>query len=200
MSKSLQGLIVLLMLLCWLCGTLFVNNIKLQKDNRRQAGNVIALTGELKTKTDSRGREVSEIAALQMSVNEIKTNFPALIQQIKEIGAKAGRINNISEIHTSTEKHIFTSLHDSAVIRYRDTTAAKAFTYKDKFYNITGLILPDSAQLNIKSTDTLIQVVYLGQRVKRWLWIFGRRQLTQTIRTANPANHVLYQRFIEIKK
>jgi hypothetical protein len=32
------------------------------------------------------------------------------------------------------------------------------------------------------------------------LWIFSRRQLTQTIQSRNPANKIVYSRYIQIKK
>jgi hypothetical protein len=32
------------------------------------------------------------------------------------------------------------------------------------------------------------------------LWIFSRRQLTQTIQSRNPDSKIVYSRFIKIKK
>lgn len=200
MGKTLPIFIVVFVLLAYMAGKLLFDNIALTKENKRKDNNITALTDSLNHRTDNQGRQISEIAALQMSVNKLKNTFPALVQQIKEIGAKPARAANITEIRSETEKRIFTSLRDSLIIRYQDTTAAKLINYRDSFYTVTGLILPDTAQLQINSRDTLIQVIHRGTRIKPWLWIFSPRQLTQTIRTANPANHITYSRYIEIKK
>jgi hypothetical protein len=76
----------------------------------------------------------------------------------------------------------------------------KVFEYADQWYRIKGLSQGGSQQLLIHSTDTLTQVVYKGERVKPWLWIFSPRKLQQRVSVSNPNSTIKYSQFIQIVK
>lgn len=200
MKKLGSILILIVLFLMYSTGKLLMDNIKLTNESHRKDGNIKALTDSLTTTTDRQGRHITEISALTTTVQEFKTTFPELAKQINQLNAKVSRTANITEVHTISEKQIQTIVKDSTIYTTRDTTQVKAINYTDPFYTVTGHITADSARLKITSIDTLIQVIHQGKRIKPHLWIFSRRQLTQTIRTANPANRVIYSRYIEIKK
>jgi hypothetical protein len=60
--------------------------------------------------------------------------------------------------------------------------------------------LGDSQRLQIHSTDTLTQVVFKGERIRPWLWVFSPRKLQQRVSVSNPNATIKYSQFIQIQK
>ena len=76
----------------------------------------------------------------------------------------------------------------------------RVFSYKDQWYTIKGQAIGDTQHVQIQNTDTLVQVVYKGQRVKPWLWIFSPRKLEQRVSVSNPNANIKYAQVIQIQK
>lgn len=143
------------------------------------------LNGQLAAKTD----------ALQLRYQEVKAIYPEIMAELKNLKIPAARVENYSETIIHHDKQIITPLRDSTIY---DTVPVKVFNYQDEFYKVSGIATADIQQVYIESTDSLIQVVYRGERYKPWLWIFSKRKLQQTILSKNPNSKVIYSKQIEI--
>ena len=199
MKKAIAALSLVIIFVLYVAVTSIIDNRKLQQHNNRLRADITALNSQLTQYTDKQGREISEIAALELTVNELKNSFPQVIATLQELKIKPKQINSITQVSSQQQKEIITPVKDTIIIQYNDTSTARAFRYRDPFYTVNGLIFTDTAHLKINSIDTLTQIVY-RERVKPWLLFFSRTKLVQLIRTSNPANHVIYSRYIEIKK
>lgn len=201
MKKAIAILLIIVIYLAYVAGANLFDNIKLTKEVTRLQNNNKAQNTASKQTRDNTGAETTIRPAEVYTISELKFQFDSLLNAIKQIGVKPKNIKSITEIHSETEKRIITTLRDSIIFTPRDTITARAINYSDKFYKVKGLILADTATLQVNSVDSLIQIVYLEKRIQfKPFRIKFKRQLIQQIRTANPANHITYNRQIEITK
>jgi len=120
--------------------------------------------------------------------------YPEIIYEIKNLKVNPMIVEHFSETIIQQQKDIITKLKDSLIY---DTVLVRVFNYHDAFYTIKGIAISDTQKVHIESRDSLIQVVYKGERYKPWLWIFSRRKLEQVVSCKNLNNKVEYSRIIE---
>ena len=143
------------------------------------------------------GKMVAKVEILELKHTELKKIFPQILTEIENLKIKSKRVNQYSETVIHQDKEIIRELRDSLVY---DTIKVKTFDYQDDYYQVSGNITPDSIRMNIHSSDSLIQVVYKGQRINPKLWIFSKRQLEQVVSCKNPNSTIQYSRYIQIEK
>lgn len=143
------------------------------------------------------GNLVAKNNALQLKYAELKNIYPDIIAEIRNLNISPGHVEHFSETVIHQQKNIITTIHDSLIY---DTIPMRVFNYKDEFYTVNGIAIADTQRVHIESRDSIIQVVYKGDRRKPLLWILSRRKLQQVVSCKNPNSKVEYSRFIEIKK
>jgi len=131
---------------------------------------------------------------LVMDRDDLKENYPNLIEMAKDAGIKPKRIKSISDFATTTRYEIVTKIRDSVV--YIDTI--KCFNYQDPWLKASGCIRKDTILLSYKSQDTLVQII---SRVPKKFWFirYGTKGFNQTIISKNPNTEFEYSRYIEVK-
>jgi len=167
------------------------------KANTRLLNAVAESKKELTYYKSKAGQDVAKSNVLQIQLKELRAAFPEVITEIQNLKVKPGRAQLYSETEIITEKHITTVLKDSIVF---DTIKGACFNFTDKWYNVSGCKINDSLTIAINSQDSIVQVLYKGDRVRHWLWILSRRKLQQSITSKNPANKIIYSRVVEIEK
>ena len=143
------------------------------------------------------GDLVAKNNVLQLKYSELKNVYPEIIAEIKNLRVNPKRVEHYSETVIHQQKDIITTLKDSLIY---DTIPVRVFNYKDEFYTIKGIAIDDTQKVHIESRDSLIQIVFKGDRYKPWLWILSKRKLQQVVSCKNPSNKIEYSRIIEIKK
>ncbi len=143
------------------------------------------------------GNLVAKNDALLLKYRELKDVYPNIISEIKNLKVNPRQIERFSETVIHQQKDIVTTLKDSLIY---DTIPVRVFNYSDEFYTVNGLAVGDTQKVHIESRDSLIQVVYKGERVKPWLWIFSRRKLQQVVSCKNPNSKIEYSKLIELNK
>lgn len=143
------------------------------------------------------GQMAVHIKTLELKNHELNLIFPQILKEIENLKIKPNRVNQYSETIIHQDKEIIKVLRDSVIY---DTIKIKAFDYEDVYYKVFGSIQNDFIKLNIHSSDSLIQVVFRGERRKPLLWIFSRRQMEQLVSCKNPNSTIKYSRFIQIEK
>ena len=195
-NKEIQKVVLLIILL----GTailLIKNNQSLNADNDRLASNMQSMGAELSFIKTQSGNLAAQTDVLLLRTEELKSLFPNQAKSIQNLGIKINRATQVSSTVIETQKNIITLLRDSVI---HDTIRVKTFSYSDQWYQISGIAIGDSQQLQIHSTDTLTQVVFKGERIKPWLWIFSPRKLQQRVSVSNPNSIIKYSQFIQIQK
>jgi hypothetical protein len=148
----------------------------------------------VKTKS---GQLAAQSDLLVLQTSELKKLFPKEVKQIENLGVKVNKTTQYSKTVVETKTNVITTIRDSIV---SDTIKVKAFDYQDQWYKIEGISENDTQRLVIKSTDTLTQVVYRGERIKPWLWFFSPRKLQQRVSVTNPNATIKYSQTIQIQK
>ncbi|MBI5539807.1 MAG: hypothetical protein HY951_07095 [Bacteroidia bacterium] len=130
---------------------------------------------------------------LQLKYKELKDIYPKIISEIKNLKVNPRRVEHFSETVVHQQKDIVTTLKDSLIY---DTIPVRVFSYSDEFYTVNGIAIADTQKVHVESRDSIIQVVYKGERYKPWLWIFSRRKLQQVVSCKNPNSKIEYSRSI----
>lgn len=173
------------------------NNQRLRDENHRLSLNMQTLSSEISFVKTQNGTLAAQTDVLLLRTSELKSLFPKEAKAINDIGVKVSNATQVSSTVVETQKNIITLVRDSIV---SDTIHVKVFDYKDQWYQISGINQGDSQRLQIHSTDTLTQVVYKGERIRPWLWIFSPRKLQQRVSVSNPNSTIKYSQFIQIQK
>ena len=176
---------------------LWRSNQSLKQENARLANNMETLNASVKYIQTQNGKLAAQTYVLLVRTGELKELFPVQAKSVTDMGIKLNRATQVSSTVIETQKNIITLVRDSII---HDTVRVKVFSYKDQWYQISGIGNEKTQQLSIFSTDTLTQVVFKGDRIKPWLWIFSPRKLQQRVSVSNPNSTIKYSSLIQIQK
>ena len=176
---------------------LWRSNQSLKQENARLANNMETLNESIKYIQTQNGKLAAQTDVLLVRTGELKELFPFQSKSVTDMGVKLNRATQVSSTVIETQKNIITVVRDSIV---HDTVRVKVFSYKDQWYQISGIGNDKTQQLSIFSTDTLTQVVFKGERIKPWLWIFSPRKIQQRVSVSNPNSTIKYSNLIQIQK
>jgi len=159
--------------------------------------NITALQSDVKFVRLQNGKLAAQSDVLELRLQEMRKIFPAQTLAIQQLGIRMNKARQMSTTILHTEKTIETILRDSLIL---DTIPVKVLNYTDRWFDIKGIAVGNSQQLSITSTDTLIQVVFRGERKNQKLWIFSPRKLQQRVSVSNPNAVIRYSEMIQIHK
>ena len=195
-SPVVQRLIGLLVLLSAVV-LLYKSNQRLHADNKRLSSNIKTLGAELVLVKTKSGQLAAQSDLLLLQTSEFKKLFSKEVKQIESLGVGVSKTTQFTTTVVETKTNVITTLRDSLIL---DTIKVRIFNYQDQWYQIQGISEKDTQRLVIKSTDTLTQVVYRGERIKPWLWVFSPRKLQQRVSVSNPNATIKYSQTIQIQK
>ena len=195
-SPVVQRLIGLLVLLGAIV-LLYKSNQRLHADNKRLSSNIKTLGAELVLVKTKSGKLAAQTDLLVLQTSELKKLFPKEVMQIESLGVGVSKTTQFTTTVVETKTNVITTLRDSLIL---DTIKVRVFNYQDQWYQIQGISEKDTQRLVIKSTDTLTQVVYRGERIKPWLWLFSPRKIQQRVSVSNPNSTIKYSQTIQIQK
>ena len=195
-SPTVQRLIGLLVLLGAIV-LLYKSNQRLHQDNKRLSSNMKTLGAELVLVKTKSGKLAAQTDLLVLQTSELKKLFPKEVKQIESLGVGVSKTSQFTTTVVETKTNVITTLRDSLIL---DTIKVRVFDYQDQWYQIHGISERDTQRLLIKSIDTLTQVVYRGERLKPWLWVFSPRKIQQRVSVSNPNATIKYSQTIQIQK
>lgn len=190
-------LIMVVAMLLTLMGMAWKLNVELRADNRRMAENVQGVSEALQGFQTADRRIGVQNGLIAMKLEELSVLYPSLQSEIENLKVKPQRVVQIQGTHTESEKVITTLLRDSVIL---DTVQIRVFDYEDGYYTVNGQSWGDTQRVEVKSRDTLVQVVFKGKREKPVLWIFSPRKLEQRLVLKNPNARIVYNKNIQIQK
>ena len=167
-----------------------------RKEKNRLEGSWKAADQQIVYYKAKNGNLVAKNDALLLKYRELKDIYPDIVAEINNLKVNPRQVEHFSETVVQQQKDIVTTLKDSLIY---DTIPVRVFNYKDEFYTINGISIGDTQKVHIESRDSLIQVVYKGERYKPWLWIFSRRKLQQVVSCKNPNSKIEYSQSIRLQ-
>lgn len=168
-----------------------------EKDNYQRvfkAGE--ALGQEITTLRLENGQLASENQVLQLKSKELAALLPELAAEVRGLNVRLGKAHSVSATGFTVQTPATVLLKDSVIY---DTVQVRVFDYQDGFFTVQGKAIGNKQHLELSYQDTLVQVVYRGERERPWLWIFSPRKLMQRVSLKNPNAHIHYTQTIQIE-
>ena len=197
MKKIIKYVVGWTLVMLLILGILVYEIRQIKTENTSYWNNLKAIREQTDSIKTLQGQTAAQTLVMQFSVNELKELYPDLIKEIQNLKVKPERVESYSATAFESQKEIHTILNDSLL---HDSTKVKVLKYQDEYFSVNGILSGNNQQLKITYKDTLIQVVFRGERETPWLWIFSKRKLQQRIVLKNPESKISYPLFIQIQK
>jgi hypothetical protein len=170
---------------------------KAEKDNYQRvfkAGE--ALGQELTTLRLENGQLAAQNQVLQLKSKELSALLPQLAAEVRGLNVRLAKAQSVSATGFTVRTPATVLLRDSVIY---DTVQVRMFDYQDGFFTVKGKAVGNQQHLELSYQDTLVQVVYRGERERPWLWIFSPRKLMQRVSLKNPNALIHYTQTIQIE-
>ena len=167
-----------------------------EKDNYQRvfkAGE--ALGQELTTLRLENGQLAAQNQVLQLKSKELSALLPQLAAEVRGLNVRLAKAQSMSATGFTVQSPATVLLRDSVIY---DTVQVRMFDFQDGFFTVKGKAVGNQQHLELSYQDTLVQVVYRGERERPWLWIFSPRKLMQRVSLKNPNAQIHYTQHIEI--
>lgn len=171
---------------------------KERAEKERFKANQTALLAQVDTLTTENGKHAADVLKLSLTVDELKQTNAALKKTTDDLGIKLKRVQSASTTGVKTEVKFITQVRDSIVYRDSIVVPVKAFTWRDPWTDVTGVIERDSVDLLVSSVDTLTTIVHKVPH-KFWFIKWGCKAVKQTVVSSNPHTKITYTEYIEVK-
>lgn len=169
---------------------------KSEKDNYQRVFKASeALGQELTTLHLENGQLVAQNQVLQLKSKELSALLPELAAEVQGLNVRLAKAQSVSAAGFTVQTPATVLLRDSVIY---DTVQVRTFDYHDGFFSVKGKAVGNQQHLDLSYQDTLVQVVYRGERERPWLWIFSPRKLMQRVSLKNPEAKIHYTQHIEI--
>lgn len=168
------------------------------REKQRYKANQTALLADVEYYKTENGKNAASVQKLTLTYDELKKNYADVVKTAEELNLKVKRLQSVSNTATETKVEIKTVVKDSIVYIEGEPIKTLAFDWRDAWTDVEGIIHKDSVDLNIQSTDTLVQFVH---RVPHKFWFFkwGTKAIRQEIVSKNPHTNITYTEYIELK-
>lgn len=169
-----------------------------RQENDRLSSNQAALFQDISYYRTRDSLSAASVERLTLTKKELEQNCEALARDIKDLKIKLKRVQSVSQASIETEHIIRTVVRDSLIVRDRVDTL-QCIDYHDNYLTLSGCIEHNHFSGHIMSRDTLLQVIHRVPH--RWWFIkWGTKAVRQEIVSKNPHTHVVYSRYIELKR
>lgn len=171
---------------------------KIRQERDRYKANQTALMSDVEHYKSENGKNAASVQKLTLTYDELKKSYDDVCATAKDLGLQVKRLQSVSNTATETKVEVKVPIHDTIVIRDGVIDRLSTFYWQDPWTDVEGLIRNDSVELNIQSTDTLVQFVH---RVPHKFWFFkwGCKAIRQDIVSKNPHTNIVYTNYIEVK-
>lgn len=171
---------------------------KARAEKERLEANQTALLSQVEYWTTKSGKSAADVRKLTLTANELKQTNAALKKTAEDLGIKLKRVQSASTTGVRTEVKFITQVRDSIVYRDSIIVPVKAFTWRDPWTDVQGVIERDSVDLSVSSVDTLTTIVHKIPH-KFWFIKWGCKAIKQTVVSSNPHTKITYTEYIEVK-
>ena len=169
-----------------------------RQENDRLSSNQTALFQDISYYRTRDSLSAASVERLTLTKKELEQNCEALARDIKDLKIRLKRVQSVSQASIETEHIIRTVVRDSLIVRDRVDTL-QCIDYHDNYLILSGCIEHNHFSGHIMSRDTLLQVIHRVPH--RWWFIkWGTKAVRQEIVSKNPHTHVVYSRYIELKR
>lgn len=163
-----------------------------------------ALLARLEQLQQSHDTLTAHCEVLRLDRDEFRQLYHAEAEQLRKLNIRLRRVESLAKSVTQSHLVADMPLRDTLRTLHRDTLpplldTLRRFTWSDPWNRITGVISRDSVRCEVRSIDTLHQIVH--RIPHRFLFIrWGTKALRQEIRSSNPSTHIIYTDYLIIER
>ena len=168
-----------------------------QEENDRLSRSLLQTVQELREIRTRSGQLAAENEVMELRLKELNALYPKLVGEIRNLRVSPRRTESVATTGYNTETRITTVLRDSVIY---DTVRVRKFNWKDPWLTVTGMSRDSLQEMTIGYRDTLVQVVFRGERERPWLWFFSPRKLQQRVTLKNPNARIDYSGVIRVER
>jgi len=168
-----------------------------KKDYKRLYVASESLHQSITTLQAENGQLIAQNQVLTLKSDELSAALPGIAKEIRNLDIHMDRAQSASTTGFVVQTPATVILQDSIIF---DTVKIRLFDFQDGFFSVKGKAIGDQQQLDLSYQDTLVQVVYRGERERPWLWIFSPRKLMQRVSLKNPNAQIHYSEYIKIEE
>lgn len=150
---------------------------------------------DLDTLRGENGQLIAQNRALSLKSEELTHILPNLSDEIRKLEVRISRTQSVSVTSFQAKTSPTVAIRDSLIY---DTLQVRKFDFEDGYFRVEGTEYSNLQHLELSYQDTLVQVVYRGERERPWLWIFSPRKLMQRVSLKNPNANIYYSQNIQI--
>lgn len=172
-------------------------------ENGRLKQNLTAQASHTELFRNRLGEAAAQSQTLRLRIAEYERLRADDAARIRTLGIRLRRLEAAAKAVTATAAELHAPLHDTVVVRLRDTLVlrdtVRLFRWHDAWVRIEGEIAADSVFCRVESVDTLHQTVYRIPR--RFLFIrWGTKALRQEISSSNPHTRIVAAEYVKIER
>ncbi len=196
MKRYLLGALVLAVLALGLsikrCQTL-------RDEKNRLSDNQRSLLSGIEFYRTADSLSAASVEKLTLSKKELEQYNHELTKIVESLGLKVKRLESASTTIVKTEITASAPLTDTVIIEKLTPVPVQKFDWSDSWVYVSGIIRDELVTCNVRSVDTLVQVVHRVPR-KFWFIKWGTKAIRQEILSKNPHSQIIYTEYIELKK
>ncbi len=183
----------------------------------RLGNNQRALMRQVETYRNRMGGSVASVEALTLTVEELRRGRDEALRTVESLNVKLRHMESLSATAVQSGIAVTAPLRDSLVFHPVEGAAAmadtccvagervgsrpdsvKAFSWRDGWASVDGIVAGDSVTCTLRHVDTLVQVVH---RVPRRFLCFryGVKAIRQEVVAKSPHSRIVYTEYIELK-
>lgn len=165
----------------------------------RLRNNNEVLAGKARLYETRLGDSAASARALQLELEEFRKQHARDTKQIRALKVRLRDVESLATSALEGEVEVRAPIHDTIVITKNLIDTLSEFHWSDSWVSINGLIGEEKVECEIKSIDTLRQVVHRVPR--RFLFVrCGTKAIRQEIVSSNPHTRIVYAEYIEFPK
>ena len=170
-------------------------------ENERQKSNNSALMQSVEHYRTKADESAASVQILRLRCGEFEELRAADAEKIRQMGLKIRRLESAAKSVVESKVAVAVPTRDTVVIRdtIHRVDTLRLFRWNDGWVSVDGVISKDSVACNIRSVDTLRQMVYRVPR-KFLFFRFGTKAIRQHITSSNPHSEIVYSEYVEIVK
>ena len=182
----------------------FFKLYKYEKKIERLEANEKALLNSCETYKVADSLSAAKVNELQLSLKQVKSYNAECLKTIEQLKLDKKGLQTIIASASETTRKLTAQLKYSVRIDtiMRDTAYIKHFSYTDMWTTASGVIWPDSIQLNIQNRDSLMATIYVERKkflfIKLPIKLFGFKQKGMAIVSKNPHTSINHVGFITV--
>lgn len=171
------------------------------REQQRHRTNSQALMESIHLYRTRADEAAASVQVLRLRCGEYEQLRAADCEKIRQLGLKIRRLESAAKSVVESKVAIAVPTRDTVVIRdtIHRVDTLRLFRWDDGWVSVDGVISKDSVACNIRSVDTLRQMVYRVPR-KFLFFRFGTKAIRQHITSSNPHSEIVYSEYVEIVK